>query len=247
MEVREADHRAEIFPCDRLAYVVVDGSSERRTDDRIEKVRVSSALVEPGTGRSLVRALQTMEDSWDYKLPDEGEEHVEIDEASFRFLGWLQRSYRDDGIDRKDPFRGHALQISSRPGQCVAAACNLTRDEAGRARWSNGEAGHPMFVYEAWGVDVEDEERYWDGFFVAGKRLVAHKEQLLNFLREQALDLIIEVEVERREREDRRRTGKEEDASPEGRYARLYLLDGDGKLAVAEGRVGTWTDDRPTA
>ena len=247
LEVREADHRAEIFPCDKLGYVVVDGSSERRAGDRIEKVRVSSALVEPAAGRSLVRALQTMGDSWDYKLPDEGEEHAEIDEAPYRFLGWLQASHRDDGIDRKDPFRGHAFQISGRPGQRVAVACDLTQDRAGRPHWSNGEAEHPMFVYEAWGVDAEDEERYREGFAVAGEHLVAHEEQLLSFLREQALDLIIEVEVERHEREVRRYAGEEEDARLEARFARLYLLSRDGYLEVAEGRLGTWTGDRPTA
>ena len=104
-----------------------------------------------------------------------------------------------------------------------------------------------MFVYEAWGVDAEDEERYRDGFAVAGNRLAAHKEQLLNFLRAQAMDLIIEVEVKRRERENRRYAGEEEDASPEGRFARLYLLGGDGNLAVAEGRLGAWAGDCPTA
>ena len=247
VEVREADHRAEIFPCDKPGYVVVDGSCERRAGDRIEKVRVSSALVEPAMVRSLVRALQTMADSWDYKLPDEGEERAEIDEAPFRFLGWLQSSYRDESIDRRDPFRGHAFQITSRPGQCVTVACDLTRDGTGRPRWSNGEAEHPMFVYEAWGVDAEDGERYRSAFAVAGQRLVAHKEQLLNFLRGQGMDLIIEVEVQRRGRENRRYSGEEEDASPEGRFARLYLLGGDGNLEVAEGRLGTWTDDRPTA
>ena len=245
--VREADHRVEIFPCDRSRYVVVDGSSERRADDRIERVRLSSALVEPATGRSLVRALQTMDDSWAYKLPDEHEERAEIDNAPYRFLGWLQTSSRDDGIDRKDPFRGHAFQISSRPGQRVTVACDLTRDEAGRPCWSDGEAAHPMFVFEAWGVDSEGEERFHRGFAVAGSRLVAHKEQLLNFLHEQALDLIIEVEVDRRERESRRHIGAEEDASREGRFARLYLLCANGDLEVAEGRIGTWTGDRPAA
>ena len=247
-EVREADHRAEIFPCDRLAYVVVDGSSERRAGDRIERIRVSSAVVEPTTGYPLVRALQTMGDSWDYKLPDEGEEYAEIAEAPYRLLGWLQSSCRDDGIDRKDPFRGHAFQIDSRPGQRVTVACDLMRDQSGRPpRWSNGDAEHPMFVYEAWGVDAEEEERYRDGFAVAGNRLLAHKEQLLNFLSEQALDLIIEVEVERRERENRRYAREKEDASPEGRFARLYLLGGNGNLGVAEGCLGAWTGDRPTA
>ena len=102
VEVREADHRDELFPCDKLGYVVVDGSSERRARDRIERIGVSSALVEPAAGRSLVRALQTMADSWDYQLPDEGEEGAEIDESPFRFLGWLQRWHRDDSIDRRD-------------------------------------------------------------------------------------------------------------------------------------------------
>ena len=245
--VREADHRAEIIPCDAPRYVVVDGSSERRTRDRIESAGVSSALVEPATGRSLVRALQTMGDSWDYKLPDEGEERAEIDKGPYRFLGWLRSSYRDDGIEGKDPFRGHAFQIRKRPGRRVAVACSLARDGAGRPCWSNGEAVHPMFIYEAWGVDARDEERYQDGLAVAGNRLIAHKEQLLDFLREQALDLIIEVEVKRRERESRRYAGEKEDADPEGRFARLYLLSADGNLEVAEGRLGTWTGDRPTA
>ena len=245
MEVQEADHRAEIFACDKLDYLVVDSSSKRRTGDRIERVCVSSALVEPAASRSLLRALQTMSDSWGYKFPDEGEEDAEIDEAPFRFLGWLHHSYRNDSIDRKDPFRGHAFQISSRPGQRVADACNLTRDTAGRPRWSNSEAEHPMFIYEAWGVDAEDREPHQNAFTVAGERLVAHKEQLLSFLREQALNLVIEVEVERHEQKNRRFAGTEEDASLEGRFVRLYLLAGSGDLEVAEGRLGSWTGDRP--
>ena len=245
--VQEADHRAEILPGDSPSHIVVDGSSERRMRDRIERIRVSSALVEPATGRSLVRALQTMDDSWDYKLPDEGEERAEIDKAPYRFLGWLRRSDRGDGIDEKDPFRGHAFHISSRPGRRVAVTCNLTRDKASRPRWSICEAEQPMFVYEAWGVDAEDEERYRDDFAVCGHRLLVHREQLLNFLRSQALDLIIEVEVTRRERRNRRFTGEEEEASPEGRFARLYLFGGEGDLEVAEGRLGTWAGDCPTA
>ena len=247
VEVQEADLRAEIFPCDRPRYVVVDGSSERSSGDRIERVQLSSSLVEPETGRSLVRALQTMGDSWDYKLPDEQEELAEIDNAPYRFLGWLQTTSRDESFDSKDPFRGHALKINSRPGQRAAVACNLKRDRTGHPCWYNDEAAHPMFVYEAWGVDADDEKRFRGGFEAAGSRLVAHKEQLLNFLRAQALNLIIEVEVERRDRESRRYFGAEEDANREGRFARLYLLCANGDLEVAEGRIGTWTGDRPTA
>ena len=245
--VREADHRAEIFPEDSPSNVIVDGSSERRMRDRIERTSVSSALVEPATGRSLLRALQTMDDSLDYKLPDESEERAEIDEAPYRFLGWLQRTHRDDGIDKKDPFRGAAFGIECRPGRRVEAACGLTQDGVGRSHWSSSEAEQPMFVYEAWGEGGRDDERYRDEFAVAGQRLLADKQQLLDFLRGQGLDLVIEVEVTRRERQDRRYAGEKEDSPTEGRFARLYRLDGGGNLEVAEGRLGTWTGDSPAA
>ena len=245
--VRETDHRAEIFPSDSPTYVVVAGSSERRMRDRIESTHVSSALVEPATGRSLVRALQTMGDSWDYKLPDEDEEHVEIDEAPYRFLGWLRRSHRDDGIDEKDPFRGYAFHIGCRPGQRVAVACDLKRDTDGLPRWANRRSAQPMFVHEAWGVPDSDEELYRRDFAVAGTRLLAHNEQLSNFLRGQELDLITEVEVTRRERGYRQFASAKKEPTPEGRFARLYLLCGEGNLEIAEGRLGPWKGDCPTA
>jgi hypothetical protein len=40
------------------------------------------------TAAALVRALQCMEDSWDYKLP-EGGESFEINDPPYRLLGWL--------------------------------------------------------------------------------------------------------------------------------------------------------------
>ena len=247
LAVREADHRAEIFQSDSLHCVVVDGSSERRMGNRVERTLVSSALVAPVTSRSLLRALQTMDDSWDYKLPDEGEELAEIDEGPFRFLGWLERTHRDDGIDKKDPFRGYAFRIDLRPGRRVSTACNLIRDATGRPRWFIRDETQPMFVHEAWGVEENDDELYRDDFAVSGRRLLAHREQLLNFLRNQELDLVIEVEVTRRERRTRRYADEKENSPPEGRFARLYLLDGQGNLEVAEGCLGTWTGDSQAA
>lgn len=245
-EVNELAHRAEAFPSDSPDCVVVDGSSERRMEDRTERTRISSALVEPSTGGSLLRALQTMDDSWDYKLPDEGEDH-EIEQTPYRLLGWLWCSSKDSAIDEKDPLRGSAFNISSRPGNRVITACNLIRDAAGRAIWTNVNAARPMFVYEAWGKPETDGDRlYTDGVAGAGERLKVDKEQLLNFLRGQELDLIIEVEVTRRGRETRGYPD-EKRKSPEARFARLYRLDSRGGLEIAEGHLGTWTGYRPTA
>lgn len=247
LAVGEADHRAEMLPGDQPEYVFVDGDAERRTGDRIETVRISSALVAPATGGSLLRALQTMNDNWDYKLPDEGEEDHEIDQGPYHLLGWLRSSNRDTGIDDKDPLSGYASVIGAFPGHRVTEACGLNRDRAGRAQWFNNLALPPMFIYEAWGKPAKDNERYTADYAVAGRRLLVHKGQLQEFLHSQGLDLIIEVEVARRGRESKRYAGDEEKKNPEGRYDRLYRLHSGGALEVAEGCVGAWTGDRPAA
>ena len=245
---RESVYRSAILPSDSPDHVAVFGYSERRSDDREEMIHVTSALVEPSTSRFLLRALQTTDDTWAYKLPDEGENRAEIDKAPYRLLGWLRNGDIWEGrIDKKDPFRGYASGIGARPGQRVTVACDLTRDAAGRPRWFGPHAEQPMFAYEVWGETPEDDEKYMMRSAVAGQRLLVHKEQLLNFLRGQELDLIIEVEVKRRGREARRYADEEGNPTPEGRFIRLYRLDGRGGLEVAEGRLGTWAGHRSTA
>lgn len=242
--VKEAYHRAEMFPDDQPDYIVVSGETERRMSNRIETIRVSSALVDPARGGALLRTLQTMDDTWDYKLPDENEDH-EIAEGPYRLIGWLGWTTRDKGIDEKDPFRGYASTISTFPGSLVAKACGLSRDKSGRASWFNDSEKLPMFIYECWGDVEKDDDRYSTDFSVSGRRLLVHRTQLQKFLLGQMLDLIIEVEVTRRGRENQRYTGEEEKEKPEGRFDRLYRLQSGGTLEIAEGRLGAWSSDRP--
>ncbi len=241
--VMEAHHRGEMLPADRPGYVVVDAYSEVRGTDRIETTHVSSALADPETAGALLRALQTMDDSWDYKLPDEGEGSHELEDAPYRLLGWLRCVHNQGGIDEKDPFRGYASVIATRPGQRVVDSCGLRRDEAGHPTWFGGNAHRPMFVYEVWGEDETDDRWRNRGFTVGGRRLLADAEQLLDFLQGQGLDLIVEVEVRRRGREDGRYVGQEDNETPEGCFDRLYRLGCSGSLEVAEGHLGTWTGD----
>jgi hypothetical protein len=245
--VTEAYHRTEFLIPDAPDYLVVDGDVERWSTDRYETTSVSSALVEPRTASALLRALQTMEDAWDYKLPDEGEDH-EVDEAPYRLIGWLRRLHGDPGIDDDDPFRGYAFRIKMSPGSRVVSTMGLTRDAAWLPRWGRDPADPPMFVYEAWGERDKDDDHYGSYFRPAGSRLLAHKSQLQEFLRTLGLDLVLEVEVSRRGRETRGYVGPEEGKKEvEGRYDRLYRLQSGGALEIAEGCVGTWTGDRRTA
>ena len=244
--VSEPNHRAEIFPSDVPQYIVVQGLSERSMGELRESTEVASALVEPSTGKSLLRALQSM-GLWDYGLPFENDTSREIDQPPYRLLGWLRHSDRDGGIDEKDSFRAYVLTVRCRPGKRVIDGCGLAQDVSGRPCWSSNVNGRPMFRYESWGQPLRDDDHYSTYPDVAGDRLLVEKGQLLEFLRGEGLDLIVEVEVTRRGRESRRHYGEEGASKPEGRFVRLYRLDSRGGLEVAEGCIGTWTDDHQTA
>ena len=243
--VRESDHRVEVFPSDISQYIVVEGLSERRMGELRESTKVTSALVDPATGGSLIRSLQTM-GLWDYGLPGEDDEQFEINQSPYRLIGWLRRSDRDEGIDGKDPLRAYVATARCHPGKRVINVCGLTQDVSGRPCWGNDRAGRPMFRYESWGQSIPDGELFSNHPVVAGDRLLVDRDQLLDFLQREELDLIVEVEVTRRGRENRRHFGEEGTSRPEGRFVRLYRLDSRGGLEVAEGCIGTWTSNSYT-
>jgi len=102
-----------------------------------------------------------------------------------------------------------------------------------------------MFIHEAWGEPDKDNEWIGEGVRTDGERLLVHRGQLRAFLAEQDLDLVVEVEIRRNDRESGRYTGKKAKREVEGRYDRLYRLDCDGGLHVAEGDIGTWSGAVP--
>lgn len=243
-------HPAQLLPDDASTYVIVDGFTERRRERRRETVTVTSALVSPATARPLLRALQAMDDPWDYRMPFQEEGHTsdsEIDESPYRLLAWLVSRGSDSYFDEKDPLREFASSIVCRPGRRVTAECKLSRDPAGRPRWFGEQAEEPMFVFEAWGTSEKQPAGSLGGFGMAGRRLLVHRDQLQTFLKSEGLDIICKVEVTRRERTREYGIETEPNAKGRCRAARVYRLARDGDLEVAEGRAGTWTGDRSTA
>lgn len=246
-QVTEARMRDELTPADRPDYILVAGSWRIATGDRSERLAISSALVEPSIAAALVRALQTMESAWDYGIPSEGEDEdgCASERNPYQMIPWLRTDSSDGGIDDLDPLRGDATLVDWMPGRRVRDAFGLKLDASNGTQWS--APGKPAtFRYEVWGERDTDDDRYHKSPRVSGRRLLVRHTQLMEFLKREGLELVIEVEVTREGRNDQR-SYDSEDQTPEAAYDRVYRLDREGGLHVAEGRVGAWTSDRPPA
>lgn len=244
--VREERMRKELLPADRPDYVLVGGNWHVRTYDRTESVSCTSALVDPTLSTSLLRAVQTMESAWDYNVPLEGEGgDLDPEKGPYGMIPWLRTLNSDGGVDDLDILRGNASLANWQPGRRVREACNLRRDSSGAPMWTAPDRP-PMFRYEVWGDRDRDDDRYNMAMTAAGCRLLVEKSQLQEFLAREGLELMIEVEVRREGRENRRSYDSEDD-TPDSPYDRVYRLDSAGRIHAAEGCVGAWAGDCPAA
>lgn len=240
-EVVDADYQDEIFNQDQAGCLVVDTYIDRRNTDRWETIRIRSALAESATSQALLRALQTMRNSSDYKLPDDGEEDHELREEPYRLLGWVQGGAQNGGLDEQDPLQGYASAVSKGPGKRVIKACRLIRDASGRAHWAAEGKEEPMFMFESWQKESEEEPWRLSNQETTGYRLLANKAQLQAFLITKKMDLIIKVEITRREQK-KRPWQDDAQAQEDRKFTQLYLARPNGELEVATGHIGTWTD-----
>lgn len=203
-------------------------------------------LVSPDTAAALVRALQTVDDSWDYRIPA-ADDDLEIDVPPYKLIGWLDDVTHDSGIDERDPLRYEVRSIECCPSRKTATALDLAFVYDNQARWVEANDRKQVFVYEAWGdnrgEESEDRLRYDEAVRSSGWRLRIEKEALRIFLDTVGLDLIVEVEITRRNK-GYEYWRQDEEKAKEARFDRVVLLRRDGALEAAEGCCGTWTASR---
>lgn len=236
------DFELELGLASKNGSLVVDSCHDTRASHHHSNVRVSSSLVNPDTGLSLIRALQTSDDSHDYRLPP-AEHELEIDEDVFLLRGWLNEHTGDARLDQKDVFNHGVRLIESTPSEDVIEILGLRRSDSYPVSWVNSCNGDRVFHYEAWG-DVRDDSRqreYMSGEDVIsdGYRLKISLHHLKQYLDKVGFDLVLEVEITRRVTKNGI-TEYNEEPEREARYARLYLLRRTGEIFTTEGRVGTW-------
>ena len=235
--VCENDFLSELGLVSRNGRIIVGGHHETRSGAFALSARVRSALVSPDTARALVRALQTVDDSWDYHIPLAGDDS-EIDVSPYKLKGWIINDRQDLGIDERDPFRYEIRGLEYCPSSQTAKDLNLEFVRDGCPRWVDVRSRDTVFTYEAWsdnlGDEGEDRRRYDGTVRSAGARLLCDKKVLKAFMNKTGLVLIVEVEI------IRKTTGYEysrydEEKAKESKFDRVVLLREDGTIEAAEG------------
>ena len=235
----------ELFPVDRLGWVVASAYGESKSENRRETVNITTGLVSLETAHALVRALQTAENNMDFYICPEGH-HLEIDTPEYVLRGWL--TYPDDGplYDDKDPYRNGLGSLQGLPGTAVTEAFGLEhRVGCGCMQWFREGVDTPSFIYEAWGEREQDHDprRYFGGEVgCSGHRLLVRKEDLAAVLHTEEQDLIAEISITRH---DQRGSGSPYDTEDSKRtvFDRLFLLRRSGALEAAEQSFEAWRSD----
>lgn len=205
-------------------------------------MRVSSALVNVETGISLVKALQTSDDSHDYRLPP-AKHDFEIDDGEYQLIGWLNDHKGDTRIDEKDTFSNGIGIIKMSPADNVITTLGLTQNNTAPISWTKNKTEKKSFVYEAW-ADLDQYSRkreyiYGETVYSDGYRLKASIDTLREYLDIVKFDLIVEIEITKREVKNGN-TSYDEESKKESRYSRIYLLRTTGEIFTAEGCIGPW-------
>ncbi len=192
-----------------------------------ESIHVSSALVSPDHSMALLRALQSVDNPHNYRIPDANDD-LQIYFKGFQLKGWIVDRYCDRGLDEQDPWAGAITYPSPVPAAYITNIMNLTSDTEHRRWFVQGDHVEVAWA-QVWGTFVEkdDDETNHE----SGVRFQASFEFIVSLLHKLDMDLIVKVEIERHRRYFRweRRNDDIRFIPPS---ARLFLVKTNGRICT---------------
>lgn len=241
-EVGDNDFLTELQIPDKTEHIVVGSNYDTRSRHFTLSVKVDTALVSSETASSLLKALQTVDNPWDYRIPAFGDD-LEIDSPRYKLIGWLSGDYSESGLDERDPFRNEIRAIQCVPSVEVLSALNLEFSFENEPKWIEISSKKEIFSYKSWSDirwDDYEERRYSNSSVRSdGWRLTIDKNALKSYLNQKDLDLIVEVRIVRKNKDyDYSEYNTKE--TKEAEFERLFILRRDGTIEAAERCFGTW-------
>lgn len=205
-----------------------DSDSERQ-----ESFYVTSALVSQSTSESLLNALSTCLNPYDFKLPAYEEEKMEFNEPPFELQGWIWRVSQDEGFDAADPHAGEIDYPPYRIGDSIIKQLGLSVDLEQR-KWFIADRTEESLVCEPWstsrGEDTEEPSK-------RGIRMSASLDFIKQLCATLGRELIIEVQIKRRLSRSSYHTRSNDDGEYPSPNSKIYILSAIGdKLRLKSSR-----------
>jgi len=194
---------------------------------REESIHVASALVSPDRSMALLRALQSVDNPHDYRIPDANDD-LQIDFEGFQLKGWIVDRYCDRGLDEQDPWAGAITYPSPVPAAYITDIMNLTSDTEHRRWFVQGDHINVAWA-QVWGTFLEkdDDETNHE----SGVRFQASFEFVVSLLSKLEMDLLVEIQIKRSHRYSRwQRSDDEVGFIPPS--TRLFLVKTNGRICT---------------
>lgn len=207
-------------------WLNIRGSWSDSDSRRQESFYITSALVAQTASESLLNALSTCLNPYNFKLPAYEEEEMEFNEPPFELQGWICRGSQDGGLDAADPYAGEIDYPPYRIGASIIKQLGLSVDLEQR-KWFMAGRMEESLVCKLWTTPKsEDKEEP----LKHGIRMSASLEFLKQLCATLECELIIEVQIERRLSRSSYYTRSDDDGEHPAANSQVYILSADGKL-----------------
>jgi hypothetical protein len=141
-------------------------------------------------------AAQTAKVVYDVYLSPEHEED-DVDAAPFVLKAWVSNLQGDLKVDGKDPWAAGIDYPPPSPTQVVRDRLRLSSPDEGRSWVVNGGCD-PLFTAQAWAKPKSRHDEYSPPH---GNRLQINRRRLAPVLKKLGLDMILQVQVNRKARQ----------------------------------------------
>lgn len=145
---------------DKELWINVEGRWHEKHNERTEKCSISSALVAKETSESLLRALSTCSDPYDYKLPYYKEDRMEIENGIFVLKGWIDEHLNSLRLDEADPYANNIAYPPYSLGEDIIKCFGLVSNE-GRL-WYIDDPNEILLICEIWSSYRQDRNEESD-------------------------------------------------------------------------------------
>ena len=203
------------------------------SDRQEESIHIRSALVSSDRSAALLKALQSVTNPHDYRIPDANDD-LQIDSDGFQLKGWIVDRSTDSGLDQYDPWAGAIRYPPPAPAAYITELMKLNTDVEHRRWFAEGDYVDVAWS-QVWGHFHEKDDD--ESNHARGTRFQASLQFMMALLRELKMDLIVEVEVNRRRRHHHWENEKNEEIGFIPPSARLFLLRYNGSISTLYGNT----------